>query len=163
MKKILFLILIISTLTLTVSCTDSSSTDVQNETLQTEQTVGKYKDGDYTAEEDSYDEKGGYKDSIEITVENGYITKVLFNGYDAEGHDKITESQPGGSYDMSSAGATETWATQSSLLSEALIASQDPNSLQMNTDGYTDAVAGVTIKIDNFVVLANEALADALK
>lgn len=122
---------------------------------------GAYKDGTYTASEADFDDKG-YKAEVSITVAGGAITEVTYNAVTADGKDKITESAPGGSYDMSKAGATLTWAEQSALLCQYLVETQDPNAINLtDAEGHTDSVAGVSIKVAGFVDLANEALSTA--
>lgn len=123
--------------------------------------TGAYKDGTYTASETDFDDKG-YKAEVTITVAGGAITEVTYNAVNAEGKDKITESAPGGSYDMSKAGATSSWADQSALLCQYLVETQDPNAINLtDAEGHTDSVAGVSIKVGGFVDLANEALSTA--
>ncbi len=121
-----------------------------------------YTDGTYSAQEQEFNSSSGYQDTVEVTVSNGLITDVTFNGYNQSGLDKITESVPGGSYDMSVAGATLTWAEQAKLIEGFIIENQDPNAIILDTDGYSDSVAGVTIKVKNFVELANQALSTAI-
>lgn len=117
------------------------------------------KDGTYKATSTELS-KTGYNDEVEIVVENSVIKSVNYNGYNEQGLDKKTEST-GGSYDMSSAGSTVPWNEQAKLLEDKLIETQDINSIEVDSDGYTDSVAGVSIKADAFVELSNEALSQA--
>ncbi len=124
---------------------------------------GKYIDGVYTAEDTDISNQNGFTDKIEITVEDGYITDVYFNGYNAEGKNKVDGSQIGGSYDMTIAGGILPWHEQAKLLEKYLIDNQDTAGIVMNNNGDSDTIAGVTIKVNSFVNVANKALESAKK
>ncbi len=125
--------------------------------------TGDYIDGIYSAYEEEYNEVSGYKDQIIITIENNQITHVDFNGFDQNNRNKKTESHPGGSYNMKTAGAQKDWYEQAELLEQYLIDTQHMNSIRLDENSYTDTIAGVSIKVDNFTSLSNEALSDAAK
>lgn len=169
MKKLFVYALLISSLAVFVSCGSSETTETSADNTATEapadttsETEGKYKDGVYTAK-DAEPADNGYSDEVTITVENGLITEVVYNSFNTDGTDKYSASQPGGTYDMSVAGAQSAWYEQADLLCANLIETQDPNSINLDAEGHTDSVAGVSITVDGFVTLANQALADAVK
>ncbi len=119
-----------------------------------------YKDGTYEAE-GTADEKNGYVPKVTITVAGNKITDVEYNAFTAEGKDKKTESQPGGTYDMSTAGAKKAWFEQAELLEANLIETQKTSAIVLNSEDKTDSVAGVSIKVKEFVTLSDEALKTA--
>ncbi len=118
-----------------------------------------YVDGTYSAVSTEV-QNTGYHDEIEITVKDRQIVSVEYNGFTEDGLDKKTESY-GGAYDMTVAGAKKPWHEQAELLENSLIETQDPESITLDEQGYTDAIAGVSIKAKPFVDLSNEALSEA--
>ncbi len=126
------------------------------------QTAGQYIDGTYTAEQADYDAETGWKENITITVENGAITAVDWNGTsEATDKDKKTYSADG-EYKMVEYGnAIAEWDVQAKAVEDYLIETQDPNAIPLDAEGHTDAISGATIHVSSFVTLANEALANA--
>lgn len=51
-----------------------------------------------------------------------------------------------------------TWAEQAALLADYVIKSQTLSGLDMNAEGKTDTIAGVSISIDGFADLTERAL-----
>ncbi len=172
MKKLLIISLCLSTVFVLSACSSSepeptSSTDsTTTESTQTGSTDNTneitYKDGVYEATGDTT-ESNGYTSKVSITVENGAITDVDYNGFNENGTDKKTESHPEGNYtyDMVSAGGQSDWYVQAELLEDALIQTQDPAKINVDSEGKTDSVAGVSIKASEFVELSTEALEQA--
>ena len=55
--------------------------------------------------------------------------------------------------------ATSEWHEQAALVEGFLVDTQDLDAVTLtDADGHTDAVAGVTIKVNNFIELAKQAL-----
>ena len=114
-------------------------------------------DGTYeakTAEADS----NGYIDVVNMTVEDGKITAVVWDCVDAEGNLKSVLSE-NGQYVMTEDGPT--WKEQAEALGAAIVASQNVDGLGVNEEGKTDAVSGVSIYIGGFASLAEECIKQA--
>jgi len=123
---------------------------------------GPYKDGNYYAEADSFDEKSGWKETASITVMNGKIIAASWNGIHKDGGtDKITRSKSG-EYGMVAKGnAQAEWHEQAYKAEQYLLEKQDPALMTYDDGGYTDAISGVSIHINGFVDLAAKALENA--
>ncbi|WP_313132876.1 FMN-binding protein [Anaerocolumna sp.] len=113
-------------------------------------------DGTYTAEAAEFD-KGGFKSTLSLTVADGKITEVIWDAYNEEGEFKSLLSADGG-YVMTDGGPT--WQEQAVALAEYAVANQSFN-IPVDEGGKTDAVAGVSISINDFINLASKCLAQA--
>ncbi len=143
----------LSVLLVFASCSNEKSQDQSvNNTIE-------YVDGTYSATATEVG-KAGYRDEVHIEVKDRHIVSVEYNGFTEYGHDKKSESH-GGAYDMTIAGAKKPWHEQAELLQNSLIQTQDPETITLDSEGYTDAVAGVSIKAKSFVDLSKTALSDA--
>ena len=121
-----------------------------------------YKEGEYTGT--AVDSYGGQENtaSAKITIDSeGNITDVyLDTTYTTADGVKTTKKTLGDDYNMKSyPSAAGEWYEQVEKLEQAVIENQGINFLNLDEDGYTDAVSGCTIKIDALY----EALADALE
>ena len=114
-------------------------------------------DGTYFAQSSGFD--GGYRDNVTVTVENGRITHVLWDGESESGGKSKRQASIDGEYVMTAEGLM--WHEQAQLLESRLIELQDPSKLVFGDDGKTDAVAGVSIRISPFVSLAQQCCAEA--
>ncbi len=168
MKKLLIISLCLSA-TFALSACGNATTDAEQNTDQTvtentdNESTQTYKDGVYEATGET-NENNGYAAKVVITVADGQISDVDYNCFTEDGKDKKAESNPNEgeyTYDMISAGAQSDWYVQAELLEDALIESQDPTLINVDSDGKTDSVAGVSIKVSEFVELSSEALAQA--
>ena len=76
-------------------------------------TAVKYKDGEYRASADTYDDQG-YKSTVKIVVKDGVLYSV---NCDAENKDNGTKKalSESGQYDMKSAGAKHEWHEEIAL------------------------------------------------
>jgi len=102
-----------------------------------------FKDGTYTAEFKSFDSLG-YKDRLEITVEDGVITGARFDGVNAEGGLKSDDT----AYADRMRPLCGTDPTQiSQYYSEALVGLDDPKDLE------ADGVSGATVSAQHFKAL----------
>nr|WP_308742591.1 FMN-binding protein [uncultured Anaerocolumna sp.] len=113
-------------------------------------------DGTYTAEAKEFD-KGGFKSTLSLTVADGKITEVIWDAYNEDGEFKSLLSADGG-YVMTDNGPT--WQEQAVALAEYVISNQSFN-IPVDDGGKTDAVAGVSISISDFINLASQCLAQA--
>lgn len=125
--------------------------------------AGPYKDGNYFAEAPEFDANSGWKENVHVTVINGNIVAVSWNGTHKDGGtDKVTRSASG-EYGMVDKGNAQAEWHEQALKAEAyLMEKQDPAAVPYNeADGKTDAISGVSIHVNGFVELAAQALKDA--
>lgn len=125
-------------------------------------TKGQYKDGYYSAEAANFDEKSGWKETVDVTVMNGRIVAVMWNAVHKDGGtDKVTRSKDG-EYGMVAFGdAQAEWHEQALKAEQFLIEKQDVKAFAYASDGKTDAVSGVSISVNGFAELVDQALANA--
>lgn len=134
---------------------NSAKTGANDATAGTEQ--GKYKDGVYFAQGEA-DAKTGWQYYVTLTVSGGKITEAKWNATNANvGVDKVTYSKEG-KYGMKAGGAQSEWHEQAEKAEQYLIEKQDPKAITLNEEGKTDAIAGVSVHVDEFFNLANQAL-----
>lgn len=120
---------------------------------------GQYKDGTYHAEAGDFDEKSGWKDTLDITVKDGKIAEVKWDAVHKDGGK--TKQELGEEYGMKKAGSELEWNEQAKKMEDELIAKQDPAAIAVKEDGTQDAISGVSIHVSGFVKLAEDALASA--
>ncbi|QOS97316.1 FMN-binding protein [Brevibacterium sp. JNUCC-42] len=126
------------------------------------QQAGPYKDGGYHAEQPEFEKDWKY--TADFTVLNGKIVAANWNAINEKGEaDKKTQSKEGKYAMVEKAKAQAEWHEQAAIVEQALIEKQDPAAITVNNEGKTDAVSGVSIKVNDFVKLAEEALKDAKK
>lgn len=125
--------------------------------------AGPYKDGSYHTEAAEFDAKSGWKEMVHITVVNGNIVAVRWNGVHKDGGtDKITRSIDGEYGMVAKGGAQAEWHEQALKAEQFLLEKQDPKAITYNAeDGTTDAITGVSIHVNGFVELAEQALQKA--
>jgi len=112
------------------------------------------KDGIYKVEADSVDNKG-YLYMLTLKVENGAITSVVWDSMNELGEYKSYLSSVG-KYVMTEDGLT--WKEQADALAAYVIENQSIEGINLDENGKTDTVAGVSISIDRFTSLVEEAL-----
>lgn len=123
---------------------------------------GPYKDGAYHAELPEFDAKTGWKDMVDLTVMNGNIMAVNWNGLNKAGGDDKKNASKNGKYPMvEKGGAKAPWHEQAASAEKFLIDKQDIGAITVNSDGKTDVVSGVTMTVSEFAKLVTEALASA--
>ena len=110
-----------------------------------------YQDGTYTAQTEA-NEKGDYS-YVTVKVENGKVTSVVWD--EITGGASKAELSANGQYVMK-----PVWKTQSESLGAYVVENQTTEGI-MNEEGRTDVVSGVSIKVGDFVDLANQAIAEA--
>ena len=121
-----------------------------------------FKEGEYTGT--AADNYGGQENtaSAKVTVNsNGEIVDVyLDTTYTTKDGLSTTKKTLGNDYNMmANPNASGEWFEQVEKLEQAVIDNQGIDFLNLDEDGYTDAVSGCTIKIDALY----EALANALE
>lgn len=160
MKKNLIIILLLLFALSLVGC--SSESKEQNVTEMEFEKL-KLKDGVYFAQDDKFDE--GFKESVEITIENGKIAKVVWDGI-SEKDENLSKKQAStsGEYDMKKVGARWDWHEQAETM-EAFVVENGglSNIILIDDQGHVDAISGVSIKVRIFKELAAKALAQAVE
>ena len=117
-----------------------------------------YKDGIYFIQGDDFEKGSGWKDLVTIEVKAGQIVKAEWDGVNSE----VPVFKPAwvkaGKYVMKKDGVS--WAEQAEKVTSYLVKTQDPSKMKFSdAEGHTDAIAGVSIHVKPFFVLAQKALA----
>ena len=113
----------------------------------------KLNDGTYEIVAD--EAKNGWTSKLTLTVAGGKVTDVVWDCEDDKGNLKSVQSQ-NGEYVMTEDGAT--WFEQAQALAKYVIENQGTAGLTLNEEGKTDAVATVSIAINDFVDQVEQAL-----
>ena len=117
-----------------------------------------WKNGSYRADSEGYSQ--GYRAFVEITVTDGRIAAVNWDAAKENADTTKKAESRAGEYVMTETGPL--WHEQAKTMEDALIALQNPARLVYNADtGKTDAYAGVSIDVSDFVKLAARALETA--
>lgn len=120
-----------------------------------------HKEGEYTGT--AVDSYGGQDNtaSAKITINSeGEIVDVYLDTTYTKDGVSTTKKTLGNDYNMmANPNASGEWYEQVEKLEQAVVDNQGIDFLNLDEDGYTDAVSGCTIKIDALY----EALEDALK
>ena len=148
-----------------VGCGSNENKAAKNNKATTEASnkEAKYEDGIYFAQGENFAEESGWKSVVTIEVKDGKIISADWNGaHKNGGADKKTQSKDG-NYKMVEYGKAQAeWHEQAEKAEAYLIEKQDPTDIKYSKeDGKTDAITGVSIHVNSFVQLAEEALADA--
>jgi major membrane immunogen (membrane-anchored lipoprotein) len=116
------------------------------------------KDGWYFAQQAAFDKNTGWKDSVLLTVVNGTIVDVLWNGLssDTKKKSKLVEDLAG-RYGMEKAAKKGAWNVQAKAVQDAILKVQDPAKIALKADGTTDAISGASMH-PVAVILAIDAL-----
>ncbi|MBO4495638.1 MAG: hypothetical protein J5752_07265 [Clostridiales bacterium] len=101
--------------------------------------------------------KDGYLDHVEIEVRGGRIVRVEWDAVNkTTGRLRSTDSIEG-EYNISG----NIWAEQAYRVQNRLVLVQDPMKLAMKSDGTTQIIDGVSMKITVFINLVNECIANS--
>jgi major membrane immunogen (membrane-anchored lipoprotein) len=116
------------------------------------------KNGWFFKTQSDFDAKTGWKDSVLITVVNGTVVDVIWNGTntDTKMKSKLVEAIEG-RYGMIKAAKKGEWNVQAKAVQDAIVAAQDPAKIAVKADGTSDAISGASIHV-TAVGLAIEAL-----
>jgi len=119
------------------------------------------KDGWFFASTPDFDAKTGWKDNVLVTVVNGTIVDLIWNGLnkDPSFKSKLITAETG-KYGMAAAAKQGEWNVQAAKVQDAIIKAGDPAKIPLKADGTTDAIAGATLH-PTAVSLAIEALKPA--
>lgn len=116
------------------------------------------KNGTYRAEREEYSQ--GYRSFVELTVAGGRITAVNWDALKQDSSLTKKQESENGEYIMTPDGLK--WHEQAAAMEAALIETQDPAKLSWRQDdGKTDAYAGVSVDVSDFVQLAAQAVEQA--
>lgn len=122
--------------------------------------VGPYEDGTYMAEADEFDH--GWKPFVQITVMGGYITDAHFDNFAEEGDKTKYVASVQGEYGMvANSNAQWAWYEQADRAAAYLVETQDPAAA--TRDANADAISGVSVTVNYFYDLAQEALSGAMR
>ena len=122
---------------------------------------GNYKNGYYFAQQAEFDKSTGWKDSVLVTIVNGSIVDVVWNGTykDATKKSKIIEAVTG-RYGMAKAAKKGEWNVQANAVEAAIVKAGDPSKIIVKADETSDAISGASLHV-LAVGLAIEALKTA--
>lgn len=112
-------------------------------------------DGVYRAEGEEF---GGNLSQVTMVIENGEITELHWDSFDAEGNGKRALSLQG-KYTMTEDGLL--WADQADAVQNYVLEHQGLSGLTTNEEGKTDVVSGVSISIASFKELVKDCLTQA--
>ena len=130
--------------------TNEQEAEQETENEQTAEVL--FKDGEYKVETEPSDD--GSVVRVTMTVENGKIAKMTWD----EGKEGAWKSElsANGQYVMK-----PIWKTQAERMCAYVVENQSTDGLNLNDSGKTDVVSGVSISVNGFVDLVNEAIAEA--
>jgi major membrane immunogen (membrane-anchored lipoprotein) len=123
----------------------------------------RYRDGVYSAQLEEFS-TSGWKDVLELTVENGEVAKVNWDAIYKDDSIPIRKKQysKSGLYGMLAAGAVGEWYDQA-VAAEQYVLANGADALAVNADGYTDAISGCTVHVSDFEKLLLSCLQQAEK
>lgn len=116
-------------------------------------------DGTFYAQADDFD-KRGYKDFVEMTVEGGRITKIVWDAIDKDDGKNRAEASVDGEYAISS--DQPIWAAQAFAIQNKLLEVQDPAKLAIKSDGITEIVEGVKMDVRMFYSLTSVCIENSI-
>jgi len=116
------------------------------------------KDGWFYQQAADFDKNTGWKDNVLVTVVNGTIVDIVWNGLnkDATMKSKLVTAEAG-KYGMAKAAKQGEWNVQAARVEAAIVKAGDPAKIPLKADGTTDAITGATLH-PTAVSLAVEAL-----
>lgn len=109
-------------------------------------------DGIFYAQADDFD-RSGYKDFVEMKVEGGRITGIVWDAIDKDDGKNRAEASVDGEYVISS--DQPIWAAQAFSIQNKLLEVQDPAKLAIKSDGKTEIIEGVKMDVRMFYSLTS--------
>ncbi len=101
----------------------------------------------------------GWKDLAYFTVEDSKIVAATWDSVNVQaGPTKYVQSKNGEYGMLGNSDAQSAWYEQADASAEWLIENQDPSLPEMDEEGYTDAISGVSIHVSGFFPLVEQAL-----
>ncbi|MDZ7794500.1 MAG: FMN-binding protein [Spirochaetia bacterium] len=117
---------------------------------------GMWRDGTYEAQGGEFSH--GWKNSVSIVVENGYIVNAHFDAIPEEGDKMKYLASVQGDYGMvANSDAQSAWYVQADKAAAKLLEMQDPGKI-LKSGGGVDAISGVSVTIAPHFELAQKAL-----
>lgn len=116
----------------------------------------KFVDGTYSKVSPEADK--GYIYELKMTVKDGKITEINWDGQDEEGNSKKQLAKDG-VYVMTEDGLN--WAEQSEALAKYVVDNQSIEGITTDENGKTDAVAGVSIAVTGFMEFVSDCMEQA--
>ncbi len=113
-------------------------------------------DGEYFAINSEYYD--GWMDFLSFSVENGIITAAKWDSLPQSGYELKSTLAANGEYSMKGAGAQHEWNEQVQLFADALVGTPGLSVLNIDDEGKTDAISGVTISVDGVYSLYKQAI-----
>ncbi len=117
---------------------------------------GTPQDGLYRADADAEARESGYRDYVEIRVEQQRVTAIV---WDAEREDGSLRSRS--EEDSSTPAGDLAWGEQAARVAAFLLARQDPTLIETQADGTSDEIDGVTLPIGTCLELMRACLLQA--
>lgn len=115
------------------------------------------KDGKYREDSDEYD-SNGFKDIVTMTVKSGKIVNVTWDAVNKDGDTKNKLSLDG-KYTMTEDGPL--WAEQAEAVERYVVTHQSLDKITVDGQGKTDAIASVSISVNEFLDLFEDCVEDA--
>jgi len=127
--------------------------------------VGNYKEGTYFG---TYVDNYGGSESVASAVvyvdASGMIKSVFLDTVYSSNDVLTTKKTLGDAYNMKPASEVgKEWYEQVNLIENKVIENQDISFIKLDSDGKTDAIAGVTMKVNALYNALEDALKDAKK
>ena len=125
--------------------------------------AARYRDGSYTAVSPEFS-SSGWKEILELTIENGKITKINWDAVFQDDSIPIRKKQysKSGLYGMLLGGASNEWYDQA-LAAEQFVLENGIDAMNVDSNGHTDAVSGCSVSVQAFDTLMRDCLAQASK
>lgn len=130
-----------------------------------EKVSGNYKEGTYFG---TYVDNYGGSESVATAVvyvdETGSIKSVFLDTTYSKDSGTTTKKTLGDDYNMKPASEVgKEWYEQVNLIESKVVENQDISFIKLDSDGKTDAIAGVTMKVNALYGALENALKDAKK
>ncbi len=154
-KRALVLLLLIAFSIAVTGCKVKDSVSESSSAGSQTQTVVKYKDGEYKASAQGYDDNG-YKATVKVVVKDGAVYSIDCDADSKSGSTKKTDAESG-KYDMKKGGAQYGWHEEIAFFEEFVV-EKGVTAVSLKGDGKTDVITGCTIAVADYVDLINQAL-----
>jgi len=161
--KIFLSLTVVAVLLFTLGCQkEEAPVQAEASEMNTEEMASMeagYENGFYFAQQADFNERTGWKYMALLTVEDGKISGAVWNGAHVNsGYDKVYRSENDLYGMVENGGAQAPWFEQAARVEQALLDAQDPAAISYDDEGYTDAISGVSVHINEFIELADQAL-----
>ena len=117
---------------------------------------GSMKDGVFRAQAGQIDPGTGFRDYVEMTIENKKVVAVVWDGVNKDG---VLRSKA--SKDAKPVEGSLPWHEQAAAMAAFLLAVQDPTVVTVDADGRASEAAGVDTPVKEFLGLARSCMLQA--